>query len=66
MRKGRLPSGEYAELRKLFAVRRIIRGVTPIDYGLSVAVAIVIAVAAWGSTGQSAAQPVTVNASVQA
>jgi hypothetical protein len=57
---------EYAELRKLFAVRWIIRGTTPIDYGLSVAVAIVIAVAAWGSNGEGMAQPITVTASVQA
>lgn len=57
---------EYIELRKLIAIRRIIRGATPIDLGLSVAVAIVIAITAWGSAGQNPHTTSTVTTAVQA
>lgn len=53
-------------MSKRIAVRRILRGATPIDYGLSVAVAVIIAVTAWGTSGQGPDQPVTVTAAVQA
>jgi hypothetical protein len=66
MLNDRLSSVEYVELRKLIAIRRIIGRATPIDLGLSVAVAIVIAVTAWGSTGQGPHQTITVTTAVQA
>lgn len=44
-------------MRKPISIRRVLRGATPIDYGLSVAVAVVIAVAAWGSIGNSPQKP---------
>ena len=38
-------------MRKFISIGRVLRGATPIDYGLSVAIAVVIAVAAWGGAG---------------
>ena len=51
-------------MRKLVSVRRFLRGATPIDYGLSVAVAVVIAISAWGAAGNG--PDTTVTAAVHA
>ena len=57
---------EVVALRKLVSFRRILRGATPIDYGLSVAVAVVIAVSAWGASGNGQQQPASATAAVHA
>ena len=46
-------------MRKLVSVRRVLRGATPIDFGLSFAVAVVIAITAWGATGNTPEPSVT-------
>jgi hypothetical protein len=48
---------ESVALRKLVSIRRVLRGATPIDFGLSVAVAVVIAITAWGATGNGPEGP---------
>ncbi len=53
-------------MRKFVSVRRILRGATPIDYGLSVAVAVIVAISVWGSAGNGTDRPAAVNTAVHA
>ena len=57
---------EYVELRKRVSVRRLLRGATPIDFGLSIALAVVIAISAWGAAGNGPDPSTTATAAVHA